>query len=131
MLQESKIENNDNADKDLEDQQKPALGQKIRLAGLVNQLRTLLHRGVDGQILESLIDDETEDQTQCGNNQTGGQQGGAADATHKRSPVQVGQHEVDFPTAMLGGHTLRRRECGNSHSNSQQHQAQENCRTPE
>ena len=36
---------------------------------------------MDGQILESLIDDETEDQTQCGNNQTGGQQGGAVNAT--------------------------------------------------
>ena len=44
MLQEAKIKNDGSPDKDLQNHQKPALRQKVGLAGLVNQLRDLQHR---------------------------------------------------------------------------------------
>ena len=62
VQQEPEVEDDDDADEDLEDQDELALGDQVRLAGLVDQLGDLPHRLVHGQVLELAVDDEAEDQ---------------------------------------------------------------------
>ena len=52
VLQRAEVENHDDADEHLEEQDELALGDQVRLAGLVNQFRDLQHRAVHGQVLE-------------------------------------------------------------------------------
>ena len=62
--EDAEVEDDDEPDEDLEDEEELALRDQIRLAGLVDQLRDLPHRRVDGQGLDALEDDEPEDQAQ-------------------------------------------------------------------
>ncbi len=64
MLQHAEVENDDRPDEDFENDQKLDLRNQIRFAGLVDQLGDLEHRFVYRQILELVIDDEAEQQTE-------------------------------------------------------------------
>ena len=84
--QDAEVEDDDEPDEDLEDQDELALGHEIRLARLVDQLRDLPHRRVDGQVLDAPEDDEPEDEPQDAHDEP---------AEEERPPVHA--HQLDRP----------------------------------
>src|SRR6185436_11755048 len=59
-LGEAEVVDDDRADEELEDGDELDLRDEVRLAGLVDELRDLAHRLVDGRALELLVDDARE-----------------------------------------------------------------------
>ena len=74
------VEHDDGADEDFQEQDELALGDEIRLAGLVDQLGDLEHGLVHGQVLQLGVDDEAEEQAEDADAQAALQQRPAAHA---------------------------------------------------
>ena len=111
MQQEAEVEHHDGADEDLEQEDELALGDEVRLAGLVDQLGDLPHRGVDGQVLELVEDHEAEDEPQHAHAEPDREQRAAAD-TGDVYLREVGNLQARLAAAMLGGRRRCLREDG-------------------
>src|SRR5262249_2771258 len=68
-LKEAKIENDRDADEDLEDHKEPSLRLQIGFASLVYQLGDFSHRRVNRQVAQLPIDHQTENHAQQGDEQ--------------------------------------------------------------
>ena len=62
MGQHAEVEHDDDGDEDLENREKPALGQQVGLAGLINELGDLPHRPVHREVPEPVQDHQRERQ---------------------------------------------------------------------
>src|SRR5206468_1618389 len=80
VLQEAEVDNDDEADEDLEEQDELALGDQVRLAGLVDELGDLSHRLVHGKVLELAEDHQPEDEAEHADAEPEREQRAAADA---------------------------------------------------
>jgi hypothetical protein len=96
MLQDSEVQDDDAADEDLEDQQEPALRQKVGLAGFVDQLGDLAHGFVHRQIAQVHVHGDAENETERADGQADQQQRGSAIGTHEGGLVEVGELEARF-----------------------------------
>ena len=65
----AEVKDDDRADEDFEDDQELDLRDQVGFAGFIDQLGNFEHRFVDRQILELVIDDHPEQQTQRDNDQ--------------------------------------------------------------
>src|SRR5207253_1106900 len=69
----AEVDDDDRPDEDLEQRDELELRDEVGLAGLVDELRDLLHRLVDGEVLELRVHDEPEHEPEQGD----------ADASHE------------------------------------------------
>ena len=74
--------------------QKFALRDEIRLAGLVDQLGDIAHRLVHGQILESRVDRQAEEQTEDANENAPEEKLVAVDAAGELNGGKIGKLEA-------------------------------------
>ena len=95
VLQDPEVEDDDHRDEQLQDHEELALGDQVRLAGLVDQLGDLTHRLVHGQVLELRVDDQAEGQAQEAD-QEAPLQHGASRHAHEARLGEVGQLERGF-----------------------------------
>ena len=95
VLQRAEIEDNDHADKNLEDQEELALRKQVCFAGFPDQLRNLAHRRVHRQVLQLDVGQHAEQEAERAESQAGHQQDPAA-GPHKSALVEVGKDQVRF-----------------------------------
>src|SRR6185312_3517690 len=95
MLEHSEIDDDDNPDKNFEDHQELDLGDQIRFAGFIDQLRDLQHRLMYWQILELVVHHEAEQKAKNNNDEAIRQQIPSVDGTpEKPCLVKVGHDEI-------------------------------------
>ncbi len=113
LQQRPEVEHDDDPDEGLEEEDELPLGDQVRLARLVNQLRDLAHRLVHGEIPELDENHEAEEETEHTHDETPEQQRAPVDPreAHLR---EVGHLEVGFAAAGVRGRgrRLRRRSPG-------------------
>src|SRR5256885_11814901 len=102
VLQEAEVDNDDEADEDLEEQDELALGDQVRLAGLVDELGDLSHRLVHGKVLELAEDHQPEDEAEHADAEPEREQRAAADAADVHL-AEVGNLETGLAAPVLGG----------------------------
>jgi len=102
--QPPEVHHHDDADERFQDEDELALGDEVRLAGLVDELRDLLHRAMHGHPLDLLVDDQAEHQPGQANQQAAQQQAVTRDTPEKGRAPEVGEHQTGFAAATsLGG----------------------------
>ena len=109
MLQEAEVDDDDEADEELQEQDELALGDQVRLARLVDQLGDLPHRLVHGQVLELAEDHQPEDEAEHTHAEAQRQQRTAADAPDVHL-AEIRNLEAGFAAAVLSGRRRGLRE---------------------
>jgi hypothetical protein len=106
VLEHAEVKDHDHADEDLEEQDELALRNQVGLAGLVDQLRDVEHRLVDGQVLQLREDRHAERESQDTHDQAGHQERAAVDAMEV-DRAEIRKNEVGFAACVTC--LLRRR----------------------
>ena len=88
VLERAEVEHHDDADEHFQEEDELALRDQVGLARLVDQLRDLEHRLMDGQVLELPEDHHAERETEQAHDEPGHQQRSAVDAL-KRGLTQI------------------------------------------
>ncbi len=98
MQQDAVVENDDRADENLENEEELALRDQIGLAGLVDQLGDLAHRGVHRKVLELRVDHEPEEKPGRADQQPEHEERSSAHSQEIHGS-QVGQDQIGLPAA--------------------------------
>jgi hypothetical protein len=107
LQQHAEVEHDDDADERFEDQQELTLGDQVRFAGLVDQLRDLPHRRVHRQTLELAEDHDPEEEPEHADDQADHQEIAAVHASD-RDRAEIGNLEIRFPSARVLAFRRRR-----------------------
>src|SRR5208283_5371613 len=103
VLKKPEVEDNDGANEGLQYQQELTLGNQVRLARLINQLRDLEHRFVDWHVLELRVDHQAKKQAKSDDDQSVLQERSAINAAQECRLGQIWQNQIRFSTGVLGG----------------------------
>ena len=113
LLQEEEVDEDDGPDEQLEDHQELALLDQVGLAGLVDQLRDLPHRLVDGHVLQLRVDHQPEAKAQRGDHEADHEQRAPVGAFEEGHGAEIGQLKVGLAALVndrsAAGVLLRRR----------------------
>ena len=106
VLEHAEVEHHDHADEELEEENELALGDEVRLAGLVNQLRDVEHRLVDRQVPQTRENHHPERQAKDADDEASHQQGAAVHAV-KVDGSEIRENEIGLPARMAGSFLRR------------------------